>query len=143
MTLAKAGDTVFVHYTGKLQDGSIFDSSADRQPLEFSLGQGQVIPGFDEAVIGMSPGDSKTVQIPCDQAYGPVRSEMVMVVDRQQIPADLDIAVGAQLQLQHTTGQIIPVLITEMTSETVTLDANHPLAGEDLTFEINLVSINY
>jgi peptidylprolyl isomerase len=142
MATAKTGDTVLVHYTGKLQDGTIFDSSVDRQPLEFAVGQGQVIPGFDQAVTGMSPGDSKTVQIPADQAYGPARSEMVMVVDRQQIPTDLEVSVGAQLQLQHSSGQVIPVMIKELTTETVTLDANHPLAGEDLTFDINLVSVN-
>ena len=141
MVQAKSGDTVKIHYTGKLDDGTIFDSSANREPLEFILDSGQVIPGFDSAVMGMSPGESKTEKIPMDQAYGPYRVEMVIEVDKQQLPPDLDPEVGQQLQIQQTNGQIIPVYVTEVNDSTVTLDANHPLAGQDLTFDIQLVEI--
>ena len=141
MVQAKSGDTVKIHYTGKLDDGTIFDSSANREPLEFILDSGQVIPGFDSAVMGMSPGESKTEKIPMDQAYGTYRVEMVIEVDKQQLPPDLDPEVGQQLQIQQTNGQIIPVYVTEVNDSTVTLDANHPLAGQDLTFDIQLVEI--
>jgi len=124
-----------------LTDGTVFDSSIDRQPLEFSLGAGQVIPGFEEAVIGMSPGESKTEQIPCDRAYGPYQQEMVMMVDRQQFPEEIEVEEGQQFQLEHPSGQLITVTVTELDDSNVTLDANHPLAGEDLTFEIQLVEL--
>lgn len=141
MTQAKPGDTVKIHYTGKLDDGTVFDSSVNREPLEFTLNAGQVIPGFDQAVVGMSPGESKTETIPMDQAYGPHRPEMVLQVDRQQMPPNLEPEVGQQLQVQSPQGQAVPVMITEVTDSKITLDANHPLAGEDLTFEIELVEI--
>lgn len=141
MVQAKPGDTVKIHYTGKLDDGTVFDSSVNREPLEFTLSGGQVIPGFDEAVLGMSPGESKTQKIPMDQAYGPHRDEMVLEISRQQIPPDLEPEVGQQLQVQQENGQAIPVFVTEVTESKVTLDANHPLAGEDLTFDIQLVEI--
>ena len=141
MVQAKPGDTVKIHYTGKLDDGTVFDSSVNREPLEFTLSGGQVIPGFDEAVLGMSPGESKTQKIPMDQAYGPHRDEMVLEISRQQIPPDLEPEVGQQLQVQQENGQTIPVFVTEVTESKVTLDANHPLAGEDLTFDIQLVEI--
>lgn len=141
MVQAKSGDTVKIHYTGKLDDGTIFDSSANREPLEFTLDSGQVIPGFDSAVMGMTPGETKTETIPMDQAYGPYRVEMVIEVNKQQLPPDLDPEVGQQLQIQQTNGQIIPVYVTEVNDSTVTLDANHPLAGQDLTFDIQLVEI--
>lgn len=142
MVLAKQGDTVKVHYTGKLQDGTVFDSSVQRDPLEFSIGSGQVIPGFEKAVVGMSPGDSKTQEIPSGEAYGPYRDEMVAAISRQQIPEDLPIAVGQQLQLQNSAGQVIPVFVTAVENETVTLDGNHPLAGKDLVFDIQLVELS-
>jgi FKBP-type peptidyl-prolyl cis-trans isomerase 2 len=142
MVQAKPGDTVKIHYTGKLEDGTVFDSSIDREPLEFTLSGGQVIPGFDQAVVGMSPGESKTEIIPMEQAYGPHREEMVIEVNRQQLPLDLEPEVGQQLQVQQENGQAIPVFITDVTESTVTLDANHPLAGEDLTFDIQLVEIS-
>lgn len=142
MTQAKTGDTVSVHYTGKLDDGTVFDSSEGGSPLEFAIGSGNVIPGFEQAVIGMSPGDSKTTTIVSDEAYGPYYEERVLVVERQQIPPDLPVDVGAQLQIQQQGGMVIPVVITDVTEAEVTLDANHPLAGEDLTFEIRLVSID-
>lgn len=141
MVQAKAGDTVKIHYTGRLEDGTVFDSSVNREPLEFTLDAGQVIPGFEQAVVGMTPGESKTEKIPMEQAYGPYRSEMVIQVSRQVMPPDLQPEVGQQLQLQQPTGQIIPVMVTEVSEATVTLDANHPLAGEDLTFDIQLVDI--
>ena len=141
MIQAKPGDTVKIHYTGKLEDGTVFDSSMNREPLEFTLNGGQVIPGFEQAVVGMMPGESKTQKIPMDQAYGPYRAEMVIEVSRQQLPADLEPEVGQQLQVQQPNGQAVPVFVTEVTDATVTLDANHPLAGEDLTFDIQLVEI--
>lgn len=141
MMQAKAGDTVKIHYTGKLDDGTVFDSSVNREPLEFTIAQGQVIPGFEEAVLGMAPGESKTQTIPMDQAYGPYREEMVIQVNREQLPPDLDPEIGLQLQVQQPNGQAMPVFITEVTDAKVTLDANHPLAGEDLTFDIQLVEI--
>lgn len=141
MTQAKQGDTVSVHYTGKLGDGTVFDSSEGGSPLEFAIGSGNVIPGFEQAVLGMSPGDAKTTTIPSDEAYGPYYEDRVLVVERQQIPADLPVDIGAQLQIQQQGGMVIPVVVTDITEAEVTLDANHPLAGEDLTFEIRLVAI--
>ncbi|MGK7954038.1 MAG: peptidylprolyl isomerase [Crocosphaera sp.] len=141
MTQAKLGDTVKVNYTGKLQDGTVFDSSVNRDPLQFSLGEGQVIAGFEEAVVGMSPGDSKSVTIPSEQAYGPYQDELVIVVDEKQMPSDVSVEVGQQLQMRHSSGQAVPVTVTNITDDKVTLDANHPLAGKDLTFEIELVTI--
>lgn len=141
MTQAKLGDTVKVNYTGKLQDGTVFDSSENRDPLQFSLGEGQVIAGFEEAIVGMSPGDSKSVNIPSEQAYGPYQDELVIVVDEKQIPSDLSVEVGQQLQMRHSSGQAVPVTITNITDDKVTLDANHPLAGKDLIFDIELVTI--
>lgn len=141
MTQAKQGDTVSVHYTGKLDDGTVFDSSEGGSPLEFAIGSGNVIPGFEQAVLGMSPGEAKTTTIPSDEAYGPYYEERVLVVERQQIPADLPVDIGAQLQIQQQGGMVIPVVVTDITESEVTLDANHPLAGEDLTFEIRLVGI--
>lgn len=141
MTAAKVGDKVRVHYTGKLNDGTVFDSSAERDPLEFSIGAGQVIPGFEQAVVGMEPGQSKTETIDSNEAYGPYRDEMVAEISRQQIPEDLPLAVGQQLQLQHSSGQVIPVVVTAVGNDTVTLDGNHPLAGKDLIFDIELVEL--
>jgi FKBP-type peptidyl-prolyl cis-trans isomerase 2 len=141
MAEAKNGDTVRIHYTGKLDDGTVFDSSDGRDPLEFTLGEGQVIPGFEEAVLGMNANDSKTMTIPSDNAYGPHREEMVVSVDRDQFPPDITPEVGQQLQMQRPDGQKMVVAVAEVSESTVTLDANHPLAGKDLTFDINLVEI--
>jgi peptidylprolyl isomerase len=141
MTQAKPGDTVTVHYTGKLEDGTVFDSSVGRDPLQFSIGSGNIIAGFEQAVIGMSPGESKTETIVSEQAYGPYYEEMVLVVDRQQMPTEMAIQIGQQLQIRQPSGQTIPVVITDVSDGEVTLDANHPLAGENLTFEIELVAI--
>lgn len=141
MTAAKTGDTVRIHYTGTLNDGSVFDSSQGREPLEFTLGAGQVIPGFDAAVDGMAVGDRKVAEIPADEAYGPRHDQAVQDVPRADIPAEIPLEVGLQLQMQSPTGQVMPVTVTAITDDAVTLDANHMLAGKDLTFDIELVSI--
>ena len=141
MVQAKSGDTVTVHYVGTLEDGTAFDSSEGGEPLEFVIGSGNVIPGFEQAVLEMNPGDAKTVTIPADDAYGPYLEDRVLVVERQQIPSDMPIDIGAQLQIQQEGGTVIPVIITDITEGEVTLDANHPLAGEDLTFKITLMAI--
>ena len=143
MTQAKAGDTVKVHYTGKLDDGTVFDTSAEREPLEFMIGEGQVIPGFEQAIIGMEPGDSKTTKIGSDDAYGPHRPEMVLSVERDQFPPNIEPELDQQLQIRQPDGQTFVVTVTDITDngEHVTLDANHPLAGQDLTFDIQLVEI--
>lgn len=135
------GDTIRIHYTGTLEDGSVFDSSDGREPLQFTVGSGQVIPGFDNAVLGLEPGDKRTVTIPSDEAYGEFRDEMVIQVGRDQLPEDLDPEIGDELQLTTPDGHPIPVLVTAMNDESLTLDANHPLAGEDLTFAIRLEEI--
>jgi len=141
MAQAKYGDTVKVHYTGKLEDGTVFDSSLDRDPLEFTIGEGHLIPGFQQAVIGMNPGESKTATIPAEEAYGPHREEMVVVVEREQFPTHLNPEVGQQLEIRQADDRTIVVMITDVNETSVTLDANHPLAGKDLTFEIQLVEI--
>ena len=142
MAQAKAGDTVSVHYTGKLTDGTIFDSSEGREPLAFELGSGMVIAGFDNGITGMAIGEKKTVHIPVDQAYGPVNPDYTAVFPRNEIPADIPYEVGMQLNMhQDGTGQVMPVVVTEVTDTTITLDANHPLAGQDLISDIELVGI--
>ena len=149
MPQAKTGDKVKVHYTGRLEGGEVFDSSECREdecgcesgPLEFTIGEGNVIPGFEQAIIGMSPGETKTVVIPVDQAYGERVEEMVAVVDRKEIPADLTLEVGNQLEVTQEDGHAFPVVIMEVTDSTVTLDGNHPLAGRELTFDLRLVEI--
>jgi peptidylprolyl isomerase len=141
MTQAKKGDTVNVHYTGKLEDGTVFDSSVDREPLQFTISEGRIIPGFENGVIGMKPGETKTVNIPADKAYGQHRKDLVLVVDKSKIPSHLEPKVGQQLKLNQPDGRAVPVRVTNITQSKVTLDANHPLAGKDLTFEIELVEI--
>ncbi|MCW3141883.1 MAG: peptidylprolyl isomerase [Methanophagales archaeon] len=141
MAQAKPGDTVKVHYTGKLEDGTVFDTSTDRDPLQFTIGERKIIPGFEQAVVGMNPGESKTIKVPMDEAYGPHREEMVMVVDRNQLPVDLIPEVGQQLQSRQPDGQTMVVTVIGVSESSVTVDANHPLAGKDLTFDILLVEI--
>jgi len=141
MAQAKYGDTVKVHYTGKLEDGTVFDTSLDRDPLQFTIGEGQLIPGFEEAVVGMNLGESKTTTIPADKAYGPHREEMVLVVDRNRFPVYLKPEIGQQLQILQADGEAIIVTVTDVSESSVTLDANHPLAGKDLTFDIQLMEI--
>lgn len=143
MATAQKGDKVQVHYSGTLQDGHQFDSSAGREPLEFQLGSGMVIAGFDEGVTGMAIGDKKTIHIPAAEAYGPVNEELIVQFERAQIPADIPLEIGATLNMhQEGTGQVIPVVIREVTDAYVKLDANHELAGKDLIFELELVAIN-
>lgn len=141
MTDAKSGDTVRIHYTGTLDDGSTFDSSEGRDPLEFKLGSGQVIPGFDKAVTGMSVGDEKTVTIPPEDAYGAHNPDGMQPFPRANIPNDIPLEIGTRLQMQTPEGRPVQVVVAEVTEETVTLDANHPLAGKALTFAIELVEI--
>jgi len=141
MAQAKEGDTVKVHYTGKLKDGTVFDQSAGKEPLEFTIGEGRVIPGFEEAVKGMEPGQSKTVEVSSEEAYGPRRDEMILQVDRSRLPEDLDPEVGQQLQSHQENGQTVILTVTDVSEQEVTLDANHPLAGQDLQFEIELFEI--
>lgn len=142
MSQAKSGDTVKIHYTGKLQDGTVFDSSEGNDPLEFTIGGGQVIPGFDEAVNEMSKGENKTVTIPVDKAYGPRNEELVMTAPIDQVPPDLNPEVGQQLQLGGPNGEMMVVKVVEVNDQHIKLDANPPLAGQDLTFDIELVEIN-
>jgi peptidylprolyl isomerase len=140
MAAAKAGDTVRVHYTGTLDDGQVFDSSRGQEPLEFTLGEGQVIAGFDDAVTGMAVGDEKTVTIPVDEAYGEHRQELVMRLPREQLPPDLHPEVGQQLHMSNGE-DIVTVTVREVADAHIVLDANHPLAGQDLTFALTLVEI--
>ncbi len=141
MAQAKTGDTVKVHYTGKLDDGTIFDTSADREPLEFTIGEKQLIPDFEQAVAGMEPGESKSIQIASENAYGPHHEEMVMVIERKDVPEGLNPQVDQRLQVQQQNGQSFVVTVTAVSEESVTLDGNHPLAGKDLSFDIQLTEI--
>jgi peptidylprolyl isomerase len=141
MAKAKNGDSVKVHYTGKLEDGTVFDTSDNKEPLEFKLGEGKLIKGFEAAVVGMEPGESKTVQIPADQAYGQHHPEMVMVIDRKEVPSTITPKVDQMLQVRQKDGKTFAVKVTQVSEETLTLDANHPLAGKDLTFDISLAEI--
>lgn len=141
MAEAKQGDNVKVHYTGRLEDGTVFDSSQDRDPLEFTLGEGQVIPGFEQAVQGMGEGDSKTTTVAADEAYGPRRDDLILPVERDRFPEDVDPEVGQPLQMQTNDEQVVQVVVQEIKDGVVMLDANHPLAGEDLTFDIELVEL--
>jgi peptidylprolyl isomerase len=141
MAVAKAGDRVKVHYTGRFDDGTVFDSSVGGEPLEFTVGDGQMIAGFDTAVTGMEVGSTQTVTIPAAEGYGDRSDDMVIEVDRAQLPPDMDPEVGEQLMMQQPGGSPFQVLVVGTTEGTITFDANHPLAGQDLTFEITLVSI--
>jgi len=141
MTQAKHGDTVKIHYTGKLPDGTVFDTSRSRHPLQFTIGKGQVIAGFEQAVIGMKTGASRTTTIPVDLAYGPRRDDRIVTMDRGQLPPGLDPQVGQRLELTQTDDQTILGTVTAVTGTSMTLDANHPLAGKELTFDIELIAI--
>lgn len=142
MAEARSGDTVRVHYTGRLADGSVFDSSEGRDPIQFTLGQGQVVPGFERAVTGMQPGEERTVTIPAEDAYGPRRDDLVFSVGRDQFPVNVEPEVGQQLQVQQQGGQTGIVRVAEVSDEAVALDANHPLAGQDLIFDLELVEVS-
>ena len=138
---AKYGDTVKIHYTGRLPDDTVFATTMNHAALQFTIGRGQVIPGLESAVVGMSPGESKTVKTPAASAFGPHREEMTQTIDRDQLPKFLKPMVGQKLQDHQKDGQIINVTVTDVSESTVTLDANHPLAGKDLIFDIQLVEI--
>jgi len=137
----KDGDTVKVHYTGTLDDGTVFDSSRERDPLEFTLGQGQLISGFEKTVLGMAIGDVRTATFTPDEAYGKYRDDLILKIPREQFPVDMELQTDQKLQLQSTDGGIIVATVMEITDSEVTVDANHALAGKDLTFEIEVVEI--
>jgi peptidylprolyl isomerase len=141
MAQVKKGDTIKIHYHGRLNDGTTFDSSAGREPLEFEVGGGMVIAGFDAGVTGMSVGEKKTIEIPFLEAYGPVQEEMIIEFPKSNFPPDLIAEVGMQLNMSNQSGQQFPVVIKEVKDEVVVLDANHPLAGKDLIFDLELVEI--
>lgn len=141
MTQAKQGDTVKIHYTGKLTNNTVFDSSRERAPFEFIIGSGQVIAGFEEGTLGMKIGEKKTIKIPCAKAYGPKNPDLIAIVARGHLPKDLEPKIGQRLGIHNENGQKIPVIITEITEKEVTVDGNHPLSGEDLIFELELVEI--
>jgi len=141
MAQAKSGDTVRIHYTGTLDDGTEFDSSAGRDPLQFTLGSGQVIPGFDKAVEGMAVGDSKSVNIPAEDAYGPHREQLVQEVPRTALPDNLTPEEGMALQAKGQDGNVVKLTVTAVGDSSITVDANHPLAGKALSFDIELVDI--
>ena len=141
MSEVKKGDKVKVHYTGKLNSGEVFDSSVGSNPLEFEVGAGMMIAGFDAAVHGMKLGDKKVAEIPAAEAYGEKNDEMIVEISKSQLPADLTPEVGQQLGMQQPNGQSVPVIVTEVKEESITIDANHALAGKDLIFEIEVVEI--
>lgn len=141
MAQAKENDIVRVHYTGRLSDGVVFDSSEGNEPLEFVIGSGMLIPGFEEGVIGMALNESKTVNIPADEAYGPVMDEMIQKVPREHLPEDMQPEVGMELVSETPDGHQLIVVVREVGLEHITIDANHPLAGKDLSFDIRLIEI--
>ncbi len=141
MTTAKIGDKVRVHYTGRLDDGEVFDSSDGGTPLAFTVGGGEVIPGFENGIVGMAPGDTRTVHIPCADAYGEHEADGVMRVPRAEFPPEMQMEAGARVQGQQSDGTMVSFTIAALTDDMITLDANHPLAGKDLTFDLTLVSI--
>lgn len=140
-TTAKPGDTVAVHYTGRLDDGTVFDTSKNRDPLQFVVGERRLICGFEKAVIGMSPGEKKVADVPAEEAYGPRRPELVADFPRDRIPPHISAKVGEELQVQTHDGQAVPAVVVATSTSAVTLDTNHPLAGKDLTFEIEMVDV--
>jgi peptidylprolyl isomerase len=137
----QSGDVVQVHYTGKLQTGEVFDSSQGQEPLTLKIGEGKIIPGFERALIGMEPGEKKSFDLPPDEAFGERRSELVHVIERTQVPPDLNLEVGMQLALEGKGQDPIPAQVVNLSESTVTLDTNHPLAGKEISFEVELVDI--
>lgn len=142
MAGVKQGDKVQVHYTGKFADGTVFDSSEGRDPLEFTLGAGQIIPGFEEGVKDMEEGDKKTIEVSSEQAYGPRDEQLLKEISKEELPPDLQVSEGMQLQAQGPDNQPILLTVAEVKDDSVVLDANHPLAGQDLTFDVELVKVN-
>jgi FKBP-type peptidyl-prolyl cis-trans isomerase 2 len=141
MSEAKSGDFVKVHYTGSLSDGTQFDSSQGQEPLAFTLGEGNMIPGFEQAVMGMSQGDKKTITIPCGDAYGERNEDMKQVVPRSVIPDEIDLVEGMVLHAEGPDGQTVRFTVAGFDEQQVQIDGNHPLAGHDLTFDLELVEI--
>jgi peptidylprolyl isomerase len=141
MKTARIGDTVKVHYTGKFKDGKVFETSEDREPKQFTIGKSEIIPGLEKAVVGMKTGESKTVALPAEEAFGPYRKELVQVLDRNIMPTDMEPKEGETVQALQENGRKVEVTIKEVSPSTVTLDANHPLAGKDLIFNIRLVAV--
>jgi len=141
MAQANSGDTVKIAYTGKLNDGTVFDSSEGRDPLEFVIGENTIIPTLEASVIGMSIGDKATVEVTAENAYGPHQPDAIQTVERSMIPAEVELAIGAQLQATAPDGQVLVLTVSAVEETTVTLDGNHPLAGQDLTFDIELMEI--
>ncbi|MEE4240696.1 MAG: peptidylprolyl isomerase [Desulfopila sp.] len=141
MSVAQEGNTVKIHYKGTLDNGSVFDTSEGREPLEFTLGSGQVIAGFDEAVSGMAVGEKKSVKIPVEKAYGPRNEELVIAAPKEHVPPDINPEIGQKLQMGGPNGELVVVTVVEITDTHIKLDANPPLAGEDLNFDIELVEV--
>jgi FKBP-type peptidyl-prolyl cis-trans isomerase 2 len=135
MAQAKEGDTV------KLGDGTIIGSTTDHEPLQFTIGEGQILPGFEQAVVGMNPGELKTIEVIADKAFGPHLDEMVVVIDRSRLPADFEPKAGEQVQFRQGDGQIATVLVAGVSESSITIDANHPLASKDLTFDIQFLKV--
>jgi peptidylprolyl isomerase len=135
------GDTVKLNYVGKLEDGTVFDSSATGEPIEFTVGSAMIIPGLEKGIMGMAVGETKTITIPAEEAYGPPRPELVMKVPKDKLPQDVELEVGGQLESHQPDGRIIYATITEIAGDTVTLDANHPLAGKTLIFDVEVADI--
>jgi len=139
---AKTKDRVKVHYKGTLKTGEVFDSSEGKEPLEFTLGSGEIIPGFDRGIVGMQVDESKTINIPAAEAYGEPKEELIQQVAKEHLPEEITPEVGMQLVSQAPDGQQTPLVVTQVNEDSIVVDANHPLAGEDLTFEVTLVGIN-
>jgi peptidylprolyl isomerase len=139
---AKMNDKVTLHYTGSFTDGAVFDSSVDREPFEFTIGQGTVIPGLENGIVGMNEGESRTLNIAAEEAYGLHREDLLAIIGRSQMPANIDLKIGMILQARAPDGGIANVIVREMNGENVTLDFNHPLAGKELIFEVNLIKVS-
>nr|WP_320114203.1 peptidylprolyl isomerase [uncultured Desulfuromonas sp.] len=141
MFVAKKGDTIKVHYTGTLSDGTVFDTSTDKDPLSFIIGKQEVIEGFDDAVVGMVRGETKTVIIPAEKAYGPTKKSLIETIERRNLPDNINYQIGSQIEVTNKDGSLFYVMVAAANDEQVTLDANHPLAGKELTFEIHVEEI--
>ncbi len=141
MLAAKEGNVVKVQYTGRLADGSVFDSSEESRPLQFIVGKNEVVKGFEQAVVGMVSGEKRTVTVPASEAYGPVNAEQIEEIDLSVLPEDMEVELGSKLEVTRPDGSIFYVAVVGLTEDTVTLDANHPLAGKDLTFDIEMLEV--
>ncbi|MBL7473528.1 FKBP-type peptidyl-prolyl cis-trans isomerase [Robertkochia sediminum] len=141
MSQVKANDTVKVHYTGKLTNGQVFDSSLEREPLEFTLGKGMLIPGFENGILDMKVNEKKTIEIPAEQAYGDTREELIQEVPMSELPEEIKPEVGMQLISKAPDGREIPLMVSEVKEESIMVDANHPLAGKDLIFDVEVIEI--